>query len=148
MKSTTSFAVPFARSNLEVPHAMSGIELPKTGSELDLELLNKVLILEDKWPDPLFASLEISVPPGAKDGMSHGIYRIDGVLQNGEPKTLVAKIKGGQPATAKQVGPDHEVTFYREIAPIAGVESPKSDAALFDESSGRTLLILESLLGR
>jgi hypothetical protein len=119
--------------------------VPVTISELTVEVLNSYLEDSEKWNKPLFKSIEISVPHGALDGMSNAVRRIDGTLISGSKARLIAKFRDKGGAENADQGGMNEVLFYRELADVAGIESPESYVALYDVDSNGMIIVLEHL---
>ncbi|WFG35838.1 hypothetical protein GKN94_09065 [Candidatus Lucifugimonas marina] len=119
--------------------------VPASIGDLSVEVLNALLEDSDKWNNPLFESIEISVPHGAIDGMSNAVWRIDGILASGLKTSLIVKFRDKGGAKSADQGGMNEVLFYSELADIAGVESPESYVSLYDNDSRKMIIVLEHL---
>jgi hypothetical protein len=136
---------------VSTPHLESGEELmtypriPATPEELSVDLLNDHLARSDKWEKGPFESINITLPHGSLDGMSGSVYKIFGLFESGDSIPLITKFRdiGGSPEQLG--GSPAEINFYRNIADIAGVASPLTYVAEFDQSSGYTMIIQEHL---
>jgi hypothetical protein len=119
--------------------------IPTTPEELSADLLNEHLKLSKKWDFGPFEAIDISIPHGALDGMSASVYKIDGRLAAGEQVALITKLRdtSGSPKTHSDT--PAEILFYRDITDIAGVASPLTYVAEFDESSGNKMIVQQYL---
>lgn len=124
---------------------MACAEFPASVDDLNVGLLNDLLARSPKWVSGPFETVEIVVPRGAIDGMSGAVHRIDGRLTSGEECSLIVKLRDlGGSITARQGG-QNEVIFYRDLADIAGVDSPEAYVAIYDNTTHRMIVVLEHL---
>lgn len=128
---------------------MSIPPLPASAVDLTAELLNQHLSVSSKWR---FGSLESKqslpleiVPLGGIDSMSRSVFKVTGQLVSGKPMTLIVKLRNFSGSPTAQSGSRHEVIFYRDLADIAGVDSPEAYVAVYDDETNRMLVVLEYL---
>ncbi len=129
-------------SNIQV--YMTRPPLPSTAAELTVELLNRHLALAANWQHGPFESIGIE-PFGGMDSMSAAVFKIDGVLDSAGSISLIAKLRDVGGAASAFEGCRHEILCSRELAKVAGVESPETYVAELDVSTCRLLLVQEHL---
>lgn len=123
--------------------------LPLSADDLSTELLNRHLVESSNWKWGLFESSENStlkiVPAGGINSMSRAVFKVSGRLISGEPMALIVKLRNFSGSPSAQSGSRHEVIFYRDLADIAGVDSPDAYVAVYDDETNRMLVVLEYL---
>ena len=128
---------------------MSIPPLPSSAGDLTAELLNQHLANAGKWELGPFESIESAplkiVPLGGIDSMSRAVFKITGQLSSGDSMTLIVKSRNFSGSPSAQQGSRHEVIFYRDLADIAGVDSPEAYVAVYDDETDRMLVVLEYL---
>jgi hypothetical protein len=124
---------------------MTYVEIPASIDDLNVGMLNDLLMTSPKWEAGPFESIKIVIPHGALHGMSGAVHRIDGRLASGTERSLIVKLRDIGGSARAQQGGMHEVTFYRDLANIAGVDSPESYVAVYDDTTHRMILVLEHL---
>lgn len=77
--------------------------------------------------------------------MSRAVFKVTGQLTSAEPTTLIVKLRNFSGSPRAQSGSQHEVIFYRDLADIAGVDSPEAYVAVYDDVTNRMLVVLEYL---
>ncbi len=106
--------------------------------------MNKHLEQSDNWALGPVQEIDVEFY-GGKDSMSAAVHLLKLRLKSGESVSLIAKLRevGGSPDA--QTGSRHEIAFYRDLADIAGVDSPETYIAEYDVSTDRMLLVQEYL---
>ncbi|MCH8230208.1 MAG: phosphotransferase [Chloroflexi bacterium] len=123
---------------------LSTTSLPSSPDDLTADVLNHLLDNSHNWSLGPVRDIEIE-PHGGLDSMSAAVYKLNLLLSTGGRVGLIAKLRdvGGSPD--QQRSSQHEILFYRELADIAGVASPVTYIAEYDDAEGRVLLIQEYL---
>ncbi|MCH8910127.1 MAG: phosphotransferase [Chloroflexi bacterium] len=123
---------------------LSTTSLPSSPDDLTAHVLNHLLDNSHNWSLGPVRDIKIE-PHGRVDSMSAAVYKLNLTPSTGDRVGLIAKLRevGGSPD--QQRSSQREIVFYRELAGIAGVASPVTYVAEYDDAKGRMFLVQEYL---
>ena len=122
----------------------SQLTLPESGVDVTVGWLNTVLERSAAWKHGLVVSANLE-QIGGIDSLASSVFRARIYLESGQESSLLVKMQMDQPRPALIAMYEAESYFYNRYADRAGIPTPDTYFAAFDQDSNRFIIVQEFL---